>query len=96
MLGINMFLEILLLTGEVPALSALVASRRQGLHHAVDVLCVQGQAWKWNKNKQNENQNTKQKRMQSQHSISIPAVAIFMDSVVWGLGYTLLDLHLLH
>ena len=94
MLGINMFLEILLLTGEVPALRALVASRRQGLHHAVDVLCVQGQAWKWSKNKQNE--NTKQKRMQSQqHSISIPAVAIFMDSLIWGLGYTLLSLHLL-
>ena len=84
MLGINMFLEILLHTGEVPALRALVAARRQGLHHAVDVLCVQGQTWKWSKNKQNE--NTKQKRMQSQHSISIPAVAIFMDSVVWGLG----------
>ena len=74
MLGINMFLEILLHTGEVPALRALVAARRQGLHHAVDVLCVQGQAWKWKKNKQN--QNTKQKRMQSQHqhSVSIPAV----------------------
>ena len=80
MLCINMFPEILFHTGEVPALRALEAARRQGLHHAVDVLCVQGQAWKWSKNKQNN--NTKQKCMQSQHSISIPAVAIFMDSVI--------------
>ena len=59
-----MFPEILFHTGEVPALRALEAARRQGLHHAVNVLSVQGQAWKWSKNKQNE--NTKQKCMQSQ------------------------------
>ena len=81
MLCINMFPEILFHTGEVPALRALEAARRQGLHHAVDVLCVQGQAWKWSKNKQNN--NIKQNAcIQSQHSISIPAVAIFMDSVI--------------
>lgn len=44
MLGVNMFPEILLHSGEMTALSALVAARPQGLHHAVDVLCVQGQA----------------------------------------------------
>ena len=46
MLGVDMFSEILLHIGEVSALRALVAPRPQVLHHAVDILRVQGQAWK--------------------------------------------------
>lgn len=46
MLGVDMFPEILFHIGEVSALGALVAAGPKCLHHAVDILRVQGQAWK--------------------------------------------------
>ena len=68
-----MFPEILLHSGEMTALSALVAARPQGLHHAVDVLCVQGQAWKWSKNKQNKKQYKIKRNINYMYSIEAEA-----------------------
>ena len=46
MLGVDMFSEILFHIREVSALRALVAAGPKCLHHTVNILRVQGQAWK--------------------------------------------------